>query len=121
MSNHSTLGVTLKFIGKAALCAAAVAVLSACTTTEKVAVEKPTDLKMSCAEIEGEFEKLDQVMEDASGDKGVNTANVAAVVFFWPAAVGNYMNASEAEKLVEKRRAHLMSLYKKNSCADPEA
>jgi len=56
-------------------------------------------------------------MEDASSDKGVNTANVAAVVFFWPAAVGNYMNASEAEKLVEKRRAHLMDLHTKKNCA----
>ena len=75
---------------------------------------------MTCAEIEGEFSKLDQVMDDASGDKGVNTANVAAVVFFWPAAVGNYMNASEAEKLVEKRRAHLMDLYIKKSCSASE-
>lgn len=106
----------MKSILKAALLAASVVALSACTTTEKVAVEKPSDLKMSCAEIEGEFSKLDQVMDDASGDKGVNTANVAAVVFFWPAAVGNYMNASEAEKLVEKRRAHLMNLYMKKSC-----
>ncbi|MBY9065366.1 hypothetical protein K1X12_00560 [Hyphomonas sp. WL0036] len=104
----------------AVLVAASALVLTACTTTEKVAVEKPTDLKMSCEEIEGEFDKLDQVMEDASGDKGVNTANVAAVVFFWPAAVGNYMNASEAEKLVEKRRAHLMDLYMKKSCSAAE-
>ncbi len=72
---------------------------------------------MSCAELEGEFVKLDQIMEDASSDKGVNTANVAAVVFFWPAAVGNYMNAGEAEKLVERRRSHLMNLYTKKSCA----
>ena len=40
-------------------------------------------------------------MEEASDNKGVNTANVAAAVFFWPAAVGNYMNAADAEKLVE--------------------
>ena len=55
-------------------------------------------------------------MADASGDKGVNTANVAAVVFFWPAAVGNYMNASQAEELVEKRRTHLMSIYSGKGC-----
>ena len=96
---------------------AGAALLCACTTTQKVAVEQPQDLRMSCAEIEAEFDELDTVMEDASGDKGVNTANVAAVLFFWPAAVGNYMNASEAEKLVEKRRAHLMDVYEEKSCA----
>jgi len=91
--------------------------MSACTTTQKVAVAQPSDQRLDCAGIETEFSRLDEVMEDASSDKGVNTANVAAVVFFWPAAVGNYMNASEAEKLVEKRRAHLMDLHTKKNCA----
>jgi hypothetical protein len=115
------LGVTLKNIRFAAAVAAGAMILSACTTTQKVAVEQPSDMKLSCSEIETEFTKLDDVMEDASADKGVNTANVAAVVFFWPAAVGNYMNASEAEKLVEKRRAHLMDMYKQKSCAAADA
>jgi len=105
----------LRFI--AATAVASSIVLAACTTTQKVAVEQPSDFNLSCQQIEGEFVKLDGVMEDASSDKGVNTANVAAVVFFWPAAVGNYMNAGEAEKLVEKRRTHLMGLYEKKGCA----
>lgn len=114
------LGVLLNTKLSAALVSAAALMLGACTTTEKVAVQQPTDFNLSCAEIEAEFAKLDGVMDDASGDKGVNTANVAAVVFFWPAAVGNYMNASEAEKLVEKRRAHLIDIYKKKGCVAPE-
>ena len=100
------------------LCAAlAVLGISACTTSEKVAVKQPADLKMSCGELEQEFVKLDAVMEDAEGDRGVNTANVAAVVFFWPAAVGNYMNAKDAEELVAKRRDYLMGLYTDKNCA----
>lgn len=98
------------------LTAAAFIGATACTTTEKVAVQQPGDTKLSCAQLDTEFAKLDQIMEDAQGDKGVNTANVAAVVFFWPAAVGNYMNATDAEKLVEKRRAHLMGLYAEKTC-----
>ena len=100
----------------ASLAATAAIALSACTTTEKVAVQEPTDRKLSCTELEAEFVKLDQVMEDAKGDKGVNTANVAAVVFFWPAAVGNYLNADQAEELVEKRRSHLMAIYSEKKC-----
>jgi hypothetical protein len=90
--------------------------LSACTTTEKVAVQQPGDKTLTCEQLEAEFVKLDNVMQDAQGDKGVNTANVAAVVFFWPAAVGNYMNAKDAEELVEKRRTHLMSIYDSKGC-----
>jgi len=90
--------------------------LTACTTTQKVAVQQPSDTRLSCAELEGEFVKLDTVMEDAQGDRGVNTANVAAAVFFWPAAVGNYMNAKDAEELVEKRRTHLMGIYSEKGC-----
>lgn len=110
----------MKSIIKAAAFAAGALTLAACTTTQKVAVEQPSDFNLSCTQIEGEFSKLDDVMEDASSDKGVNTANVAAVVFFWPAAVGNYMNAGEAEKLVEKRRSHLMDLYKQKGCVASE-
>ncbi len=98
------------------LAATALLAVTACTSTEKVAVQQPNDAKLTCAQLEGEFAKLDTIMEDASSDKGVNTANVAAAVFFWPAAVGNYMNASEAEELVEKRRSHLMGHYSAKGC-----
>lgn len=96
--------------------AIAASVLVGCTTTEKVAVQQPDDRMLSCAELDSEFAKLDNIMEDAKGDKGVNTANVAAAVFFWPAAVGNYVNAKDAEDLVEKRRAHLMEIYSEKGC-----
>ncbi|MFN3315084.1 MAG: hypothetical protein ACK46Q_16730, partial [Hyphomonas sp.] len=113
--SHS--GVLVNNFKKAAFAAAATIVVSACTSTEKVAVQQPQDMRMTCAELEAEFVKLDGVMDEASSNKGVNTANVAAVVFFWPAAVGNYMNASDAEKLVERRRDHLMGIYMNKSCA----
>ena len=106
------------YSNKVKICIASIAILfvSACTTTEKVAVQQVDDRNLSCRQLEREFDKLDSVMEDADGDKGVNTANVAAVIFFWPAAVGNYMNADRAEELVEKRRSHLMDIYFEKEC-----
>lgn len=89
---------------------------TACTSTPKVAVQQTDDFKLSCEGLNAEFKKLDTVMEEADHNKGVNTANVAAVLFFWPAAVGNYMSAADAEKLVEKRRSHLMEIYKSKGC-----
>ena len=95
---------------------AAALMVSACTSSEKVSVMQPGDEKMSCAELENEFERLETVKRDAERDGGVNTANVAAVVFFWPAAVGNWINAEEAQELVEDRRQHLMGIYSDKNC-----
>jgi len=99
-----------------AIAAAALFTASACTNSEKVAVVQPGDSKLSCEQLNTEFTKLDAIMDEAQGNKGVNTANVAAVLLFWPAAVGNYMNADEAEKLVTRRREHLMNLSSEKGC-----
>lgn len=96
---------------------AALMLTSACSTTTKVATVRPEDNSASCEQLKTEFTKLDTVMEEADGNKGANAANVAAVLFFWPAAVGNYMDADKAEKLVEKRRAHLVELHKTKGCS----
>ena len=77
---------------------------------------QPGDEKMSCSQLETEFANLERVKQDAERDGGVNTANVAAVIFFWPAAVGNYLNADEAQELVEDRRQHLMRIYSEKGC-----
>ena len=96
--------------------AVSASVVTGCTTTEKVAVQQTDDRNLSCAELGTEFAELDAIMEDAKGDRGFNTANVTAAVFFWPAAVGNYMSAKDAEELVEKRREHLMTFYLEKDC-----
>ena len=43
---------------------------------------QPDDQKMSCEQLETEFTRLDDVMEEGDDNKGVNTANLAAVVLF---------------------------------------
>lgn len=106
-----------KTIITAAIAAAALA--SACTTTEKVSVMQPGDRAMTCTQLKEEFAKLDAIKRDADSDKGVNGANVAAVILFWPAAAGNYLNARDAQQLVEQRRTHLMSFYNDKQCDNP--
>ena len=90
--------------------------LSACTSTTKVSALQPGDNKLTCEQLESEFANLDTVMQEGDDNKGVNTANVAAVILFWPAAVGNYMDADKAQDLVDKRRTHLMGIYSKKGC-----
>ncbi|MDB5498764.1 MAG: hypothetical protein JWP28_2795 [Phenylobacterium sp.] len=90
---------------------------SGCATNEKIATSQLGDEKLSCQDIKSQDRKLDGVLEEAQHNKGVSGANVAAVLFFWPAAVGNYMDADKAEQLVNKRKAVLADLYKNQRCA----
>lgn len=103
----------LKYMAAALCCSA---LLSACVTTQKVATVTPQDKNMSCEEINQEFSELDTVMAEARDNKGINTANVAAALLFWPAAVGNYMDADKAEELVEDRRQVLVNLSEQKGC-----
>lgn len=91
-------------------------VLGACTTSERVTVRQPGDMSMSCNEIEREFREIERVVDDAQGDQGVNTANVAAVLFFWPAAVGNYVGAERALEAAEDRQDWLYEIYQQKEC-----
>lgn len=98
-----------------AFCVAAL-VIAGCTTTEKVAAVQPMDATLTCDQLTAEFAKLDSINKTADSNKGVNTANVAAVLLFWPAAVGNYMDADSAQKLVNERRTHLMGIWNSKNC-----
>lgn len=101
-----------------ALTIAAVSALAVagCTTSEVLTIQQPGDRSMTCAELEGEFREIERVVEDAQGDRGVNTANVTAVLFFWPAAVGNYMSADQALDAAQDRQAWLYDLYEEKGC-----
>jgi hypothetical protein len=93
--------------------------MSACTTTQKVSVMQPGDTALNCSGLRAEFAKLDAIQADADSDKGVNGANVAAVLLFWPAAAGNYLNARDAQQLVTQRRTYLMGLHNEKQCDNP--
>jgi type IV pilus biogenesis protein CpaD/CtpE len=100
-----------------AIVAAAALSLSACATNQKVSTNQLSDSSLTCAQIASQDKDLDAVLEKAKHNKGVSGANVAAVLLFWPAAVGNYMDADKAEELVVKRKAVLADLHKAKSCS----
>jgi hypothetical protein len=86
----------MRTIIKMVASAAAAIALTACTTTEQVAVEEPSDFNLSCYQIEGEIAQLNSQMDS---------------LFFWPAEDGE-MNSAE----VERRLAPLVDLYEKKGC-----
>ena len=104
---------------KVALALVAISMLGACTTTQRVSVQQPGDRAMTCTQLREEFGRIDEVVKDGQSDQGVNAANVGAVLFFWPAAVGNYFSARDAIALAERRKEHLMTIYNEKRCDNP--
>jgi type IV pilus biogenesis protein CpaD/CtpE len=90
--------------------------LGACATNQKISTNQLSDGSLTCTQIVSQDKELDAILEKAKHNKGVSGANVAAVLLFWPAAVGNYMDADKAEELVVKRKAVLAELHKAKSC-----
>ncbi len=96
----------------------AIVFLSACTTTEKVTVRQGADKDLTCDQLLSEFTAMDAIMKDVANDQGANVANtVSAITLPW-FAIGNYLNAKEAEDRVQKRREHLMVYYNQKNCDD---
>ena len=90
--------------------------MAGCTSTPKVSVRQPGDQNLTCTQLISELDQLQSVQEEAQHNQGINTANVTAVLFFWPAAVGNYMEADRALDLAEERQNHLMDIYDGKNC-----
>lgn len=99
--------------------AAAMLVTGACTTTDKISVVQPGDRMLTCVQLRDQFTQLDAIRRDGQRDQGVNVANAAALVLFWPAIAGNYLSARDAMQLAEDRKAHLMQFYNEKNCDNP--
>lgn len=91
--------------------------LAGCANPDVVRVEQPKDYKLSCTELEREMDKTSRFKEEAQDERGVTGKNTAAVLLFWPALVGTYMNTDEAIDAAEDREAHLMAIYREKGCA----
>lgn len=99
-----------------ALALASVVGLSACVSPEVVTRTQVGDTNLSCEQISTELQQLQDIREEAHKGKSVSGANVAAVLLFWPAAVGNYANASKAIEAANKRNDVLVDLAAKKRC-----
>jgi len=106
----------VQLAAKAGLLLCATFALGACATNQKVATTQINDSSLTCEQIATQDKGLDEILEKAQHNKGVSGANVAAVLLFWPAAVGNYMDADKDEALVVKRKSVLADMYKAKGC-----
>lgn len=85
--------------------------ISGCSTSPKTTVVQMGDESLSKQQIISELEKLDNVEKKIESNKGFNGTNVASVLFFLPGIVYTYVDAHEAHKQIQSRRAHLNEIY----------
>ncbi len=90
--------------------------LAGCATPHVVERNKLTDTQLSCTQIQDEIAEADRYRQEAESEKGVTGKNVAAAVFFWPAAVATHMNSDKAIDAAEDRKDNLIVLYRDRGC-----
>jgi hypothetical protein len=102
----------------AALALTSALALSGCATPHVVQTRQSGDEALSCVQMKEQFAAARKYEEDARGDRGVTGKNVAAVVLFWPALIGTYMNTEDAIKAARERQTVLSDLSTKKNCGN---
>ncbi len=95
---------------------AATLLISGCATPTVVQTRQAQDDSLTCAQLKQAYDEADRYEQDARGERGVTGKNVAAVVLFWPALIGTYMNSEDAIKAARDRKDHLYRIQQAKKC-----
>ncbi len=90
--------------------------VSGCVSPEVVTTTSVSDGTLTCAEIKTQLGQLDQIRAEAKKGKTASAENVAAAILFWPAVIGNNVNANNALEAANKRNDVLVALAQKKRC-----
>jgi len=103
-----------------ALAIGAVAIsLTGCVSTRTISEKQIGDSTLACAEIADRVGELNALKAYSEKESGVSGKNVAAALFFWPAIIGNQMNAGDNIESINKRKTALIGHYESRNCSDP--
>jgi hypothetical protein len=91
-------------------------IVSACATPTVVQTRQLGDESLSCADLRRAYDEADRFERDARSERGVTKKNVAAVLLFWPAMVGTYMNTDDAMRAARDRKDHLTGVSRQKRC-----
>ena len=90
--------------------------LSACVSPEIVQTKNLGDNDLTCSEIKTELAQLEEIRAEAKKGTSVSGQNIAAGLLFWPALLGNYAHAQEAQEAADKRQTVLVELANSKGC-----
>ena len=77
---------------------------------------QPGDNKMTCEQLSGDLERLDEGADAVQGKKGATGTNVAAALFWLPGLAYTYYDAGQALEAINARRSHLTKLHNDKDC-----
>ena len=90
--------------------------LTACATPHVVDIVQPNDEQLNCAGLQNEVDELDQFIEEAESEKGVNWSNAGRLLVFPIGIWATYENAGQAIDAANQREVYLRGIMSKKNC-----
>ena len=90
--------------------------LASCATPHVVDIVQPTDEQLNCAGLQNEVDELDQFIEEAESEKGVNWSNAGRLLVFPIGIWATYENAGQAIDAANQREIYLRGIMSKKNC-----
>lgn len=91
------------------------ALLTSCTH-HRIQAQQPTDLRLSCQELQMEMVRAEAIAREVENKTGFSGRNVGLALTFWPGIVVNEMQGSKAIDAAHARITRLNELYAKQNC-----
>ena len=89
---------------------------NACATPHVVDIVQPNDEKLGCVGLQNEVDELDQFIEEAESEKGVNWSNAGRLLVFPIGIWATYENAGQAIDAANQREVYLRGIMSKKNC-----
>lgn len=94
-------------------------VLLAGCTHHRIQAQEPTDLRLSCQELQMEMVRAEAAARDVENKTGFSGRNVGLGLLFWPGIIVNEVQGSKAIDAVHLRLTRLNELYSQQNCTGP--
>ena len=94
----------------------AFSIIAGCATPAVVQSRQPQDETLNCSQLKQAYDEAEGFEKNARDERGVTGKNTAAVLLFWPALIGTYMNTEDAIKAARDRKDHLYRIMQAKKC-----
>ncbi len=88
-------------------------------THHRIQSQQPTDLRLTCQELQMEMVRAEAAARDVENKTGFSGRNVGLALVFWPGIIVNEVQGSKAIDSVHLRLARLNELYAQRNCTAP--
>ena len=89
---------------------------ASCATPHVVDIVQPNDEQLNCAGLQNEVDELDEFIEAAEVEKGVNWSNAGRALVFPIGIWATYENANQAIDAANQREMYLRGIMSKKNC-----